>query len=73
MTAKTSKKSPSKATKQASQAGKLVRVMTPEERIADIRAYGEEQARSKASALDFLHRAGIITKSGKLAKPFSAA
>jgi hypothetical protein len=73
MTAKAAKKPASTVTKKASQPGKVVRVMTTQERVADMRAFGREQSSSKASALSFLQRAGIITPTGKLAKPFRAA
>ena len=73
MSAKAAKKSAPKAPKEASQLGKTVRVMTTRERVQDMRAFGQEQGSSKASALSFLQDAGIITPTGKLAKPFRAA
>jgi hypothetical protein len=69
---KAAKKPASKATKQSSQLGRTVRVMTAKERVADMRAFGREQGSSQASALSFLQSAGIITPAGKLAKPFRA-
>lgn len=73
MTAKAAKKSAPKVTKKPSQLGRTVRIMTTKERVADMRAFGQEQGSSKASALSFLQGAGIITPTGKLAKPFRAA
>lgn len=73
MTGKATKKSVPKVTKTALQPGKTVRVMTARERVEDMRAFGLEQGSSKASALSFLQDAGIITPTGKLAKPFRAA
>ena len=71
--AKAPKKAASKATKKTSQLGRSVRVMTTQERIADMRAFGQEQGSSKAAALSFLQRAGIVTQTGKLTKPFRPA
>jgi len=71
--AKITKKATSKATKKASPRGKTVRVLTTQERIADMREFGQEHGRSKAAALSFLQRAGIVTPTGKLAKPFRVA
>lgn len=73
MTAKAAKKSTPKAPKEAAQLGRTIRVMTTRERVQDMRAFGQEQGSSKASALSFLQDAGIITPTGKLAKPFRAA
>lgn len=73
MTAKTAKKSTPKVAKKAPQLGRTVRIMTTQERVEDMRAFGREQGSSQASALSFLQDAGIITPTGKLAKPFRAA
>ena len=50
--------------------GKSVVVMTPEERIADMQAFGREIRESKKTAQEFLIRAGILNKKGQLAKPY---
>lgn len=50
--------------------GKLVHVMTPEERSADIKEFGKEIRKSKASARAFLQRAGILDETGELAEPY---
>ncbi|SAI52056.1 Uncharacterised protein [Bordetella ansorpii] len=71
--AKFAKKTASKATQQSSQRGRMVRILTTQERVADMRAFGQEQGSSKAAALSFLQRAGIVTPTGKLTKPFRAA
>lgn len=71
--AKAAKKAAPKPTKKSSQLGKTVRVLTTQERIADMRAFGQEQGSSKAAALSFLQRAGIVTPTGKLTKPFRTA
>ena len=73
MTAKSAKMPKSKATTKKPGSGRAVRVMSTNERVADMRAFGQEQGRSKASALSFLKDAGIITPTGKLAKPFRVA
>lgn len=52
--------------------GRLVRVMTPEERLADIKDFGREIRKSKASALAFLKEAGFIDESGEIAEPYRA-
>lgn len=70
---KAAKKSVSAATKQSSQVGNVVRILTTQERVDDMRAFGQEQGRSKASALSFLERAGIVTSTGELAEPFRPA
>ena len=49
---------------------KTERVMTIDERLADMRAHGEQMRKSKASALAFLKRAGIVDDSDQLARPF---
>lgn len=50
--------------------GKLVHVMTPEERSEDIKEFGKEIRKSKASARAFLQRAGILDEAGELAEPY---
>ena len=50
--------------------GKTIRVMTLNERLEDMRAYGQEVRKTQKSALDFLKRAGIVDASGRLAEPF---
>jgi hypothetical protein len=50
--------------------GKSVVVMTPDERIADMQAFGREIRESKKTAQEFLVRAGILDKKGELAKPY---
>lgn len=50
--------------------GKLVRVMTPEERVADMKDFGKEIRKSKETAKDFLQRAGILDETGELAEPY---
>jgi hypothetical protein len=72
MTAKSATTPEAKVTTKASNSGRAVRVMSTNQRVADMRAFGLEQARSKATALSFLKGAGIITPTGKLAKPFRA-
>ncbi|SDH00477.1 hypothetical protein SAMN05216466_106335 [Paraburkholderia phenazinium] len=49
---------------------KTVRVMTLNERLADMRAHGAQMRKTKASALAFLKRAGIVDDSDELAQPF---
>ncbi len=50
--------------------GRTVRVLTPDERIADMEAFGREIRQSKSSASAFLIRAGILDKTGQLTKPY---
>ena len=50
--------------------GKSVVAMTPDERIADMQAFGREIRESKRTAQEFLIRAGILNKKGALAKPY---
>ena len=50
--------------------GHVVRVMTAAERVADIKAFGEDIRRTKQSAVEFLQRAGIVDETGSLAKPY---
>ena len=49
---------------------KALVVMTPDERIADMQAFGREIRESKQTAQEFLIRAGILNKKGVLAKPY---
>ncbi|MCK2086944.1 hypothetical protein MXC99_01910 [Thauera aromatica] len=64
---------PDKAAKTSSPLrGKLVRIMTPEERSADMKEFGKEIRKSKASAVAFLQRAGILDETGELAEPYRA-
>lgn len=50
--------------------GKSVVIMTPDERIADMQAFGREIRKSPNTAKEFLIRAGILNKKGQLAKPY---
>ena len=50
--------------------GKAVVTMTPDERIADMQAFGREIRQSQKTAQEFLIRAGILTQKGELANPF---
>ena len=50
--------------------GKSVVAMTPDERVADMQAFGREIRESKKTAQEFLIRAGILNKKGALAKPY---
>ena len=50
--------------------GKSVVIMTPDERIADMQAFGREIRQSQKTAQEFLIRAGILTQKGELAKPY---
>ncbi|PIT83624.1 hypothetical protein [Limnohabitans sp. 15K] len=50
--------------------GKSVVIMTPDERIADMQAFGGEIRKSQKTAQEFLIRAGILNKKGQLAKPY---
>ena len=50
--------------------GTSVVAMTPDERIADMQAFGREIRESKKTAQEFLIRAGILNKKGALAKPY---
>jgi len=47
-----------------------VRIMTAEERSADMKAFGKEIRKSKASAIEFLQSAGILDAKGELAEPY---
>lgn len=49
-----------------------VRVMTLDERIADMRAHSREVCRTQATAVAFLQRAGILNTAGDLAEPYCA-
>jgi hypothetical protein len=50
--------------------GRLVRIMTAEERSADIKKFGKEIRKSKAAAIEFLQSAGILDDKGELAEPY---
>lgn len=50
--------------------GRMVRIMTPEERSEDMKAFGKEIRKTKASAVAFLKRAGFIDETGQLAEPY---
>jgi hypothetical protein len=50
--------------------GRVVRELTSEERQEDIRAFGREIRKTRASALAFLQSAGILDETGGLAMPF---
>jgi hypothetical protein len=50
--------------------GRVVRPLTPDQRRADIKAFGREIRDSKQSAADFLRRAGLIDESGQLTEPY---
>lgn len=50
--------------------GRIVRVMTADERSADIKAFGREIRKSKESAIEFLQSAGILDEQGELAEPY---
>ena len=52
--------------------GHVVRVMSAEERSADMKEFGKEIRRDKASAVAFLQRAGILDATGALAEPYRA-
>jgi hypothetical protein len=52
--------------------GYTVRVMTAQERVADIKDFGREIRKSKESAVAFLQSAGILDQTGELAEPFRA-
>ena len=52
--------------------GRMVRVMTNDELIADIRAHGREIRKTKESAIAFLQSAGILDDKGELAEPYRA-
>lgn len=49
---------------------KSVVAMTPDERIADMQAFGREIRESKKTAQEFLIRAGFLDKKGQLTKPY---
>lgn len=52
--------------------GRVVRVMSAEERSADMKEFGKEIRKDKASAVAFLQRAGILDATGSLAEPYRA-
>ena len=47
-----------------------MRIMTTQERSADMKAFGKEIRKSKASAIEFLQSAGILDAKGELAEPY---
>ena len=49
--------------------GRWVLVMTPEERAADMEAFGREIRKSKATAIAFLQSANILDENGELIAP----
>lgn len=62
-----------RATPVASQRfGRVVRVMTPQERTADMRAFGREVRTSQATARAFLVSAGILEEDGELVEQLRA-
>jgi len=65
-------KSPTVVATVKSSRGLVVRVMSAEERSADMKEFGTEIRKDKASAVAFLQRAGILDDSGSLAKPYRA-
>jgi hypothetical protein len=50
--------------------GKSLATMSPDERIADMQAFGREIRKSKQTARAFLIRAGVLNKKGRLTKPY---
>lgn len=66
------KQTKTKPAKSAALRGRMVRIMTSEERIADIKDFGKEIRKSKATALAFLKDAGFIDESGEIAEPYRA-
>ena len=64
------KNTPKTTAKKIPLRGTVVRVMTPEERVADMQAFGRKIRRSKASAVAFLQRAGFIDETGQLTEPY---
>lgn len=61
------KKTPSPKKRAKVARGQRVLVLTSTERRADMKAFGLEIRKSKASATTFLKKAGILDDSGKLA------
>jgi len=53
--------------------GHVVRVMSTEERSADMREFGKEIRKDKATAVAFLQRAGILDETGSLAEIYRAS
>lgn len=53
--------------------GHVVRVMSTEERSADMREFGKEIRKDKATAVAFLQRAGILDETGSLAEFYRAS
>lgn len=52
--------------------GHVVRVMSADERSADMKEFGKEIRKDKHSAIAFLQRAGILDATGALAEPYRA-
>ena len=52
--------------------GLVVRVMSAEERSADMKEFGTEIRKDKASAVAFLQRAGSLDASGSRVDPYRA-
>lgn len=48
----------------------VIRIMTLDERLEDMRAFGREICKTPQTALDFLKSVGIVDASGQLAEPF---
>lgn len=67
---KPAKKAVKKAAKKASPLRGRAQVLTPAQRSEDIKQFGKEIRKSKASAVAFLKRAGILDDAGELATPF---
>lgn len=65
-------KSPTIAASVKNSRGLVVRMMSAEERSADMKEFGTEIRKDKASAVAFLQRAGILDASGSLAEPYRA-
>jgi hypothetical protein len=68
MTMTKAAKKPSKAA--PVERGRWVRIMTADERSADIKEFGKEIRKSKESAIAFLQSAGILDDKGELAEPY---
>lgn len=66
----TTKPATKKKPKATALRGHMVRVMTAKERIADIKAFGKELRKDKATALAFLKEVGFIDESGEIAEPY---
>lgn len=66
------KQTKTKAVEGSALRGRMVRVMTQEERIADIKDFGKEIRKSKATALAFLKEVGILDETGEIAEHYRA-